>query len=151
MRTLIRAFFRGLRLVLTPFVLAAHALSRGKPIERTPAQQAAVEAAADGLTLYHFPTCPFCLKVRRTLHRLNLELPLADAQHDPDARRRLATEGGKVQVPALRIDLPDAPPDSHSTLWLYESDAINRYLELRFAGDDAPRGHSEAWSTVHGD
>lgn len=150
MRILIRAFFRGLRLVLTPFVLAAYALGRGQPIARPAEQQAAVDAAVRELTLYHFPTCPFCLKVRRTLHRLNLDVPLADAQHDPDARHRLATEGGKVQVPALRIERPDASEDGRAALWLYESDAINRYLDLRFAGDDAPRSHEHAWSTLHG-
>lgn len=182
MRNLIRLFFRGVRLVLTPFVLAAHAMSRGKAIERPPQQQDLVQAAAANLTLYHFPTCPFCLKVRRKLHRLNINVALADAQHDATARELLKTSGGKLQVPALHIVIHPTETDHQSTatrtadwcesdvsagldpsatlttdsnpnrqrheIWLYESNAINHYLDARFDGTEAPRSHTEAWATL---
>jgi hypothetical protein len=72
MKPLIRLFFRALRLVLTPFLLLGDRLLRPQAIVRPPAEQQAVDARTRALALYHFPTCPFCLKTRRTLHRLAL-------------------------------------------------------------------------------
>lgn len=127
MRSLIRLFFRALRLVLTPFVLAGYWLTRPRPVTRSPEAQAAVEADAARLALYHFPACPFCLKVRKTLHRLALPVALRDAQHDAGHRAALIAGGGKAQVPCLLI----LEADGRET-WLYESDAINAYLEREF-------------------
>ena len=70
MKPLIRLFFRTLRLVLTPFLLLGYWLTRPKGIVRPPAEQQAVDARTQNLALYHFPTCPFCLKTRRTMKRL---------------------------------------------------------------------------------
>ena len=128
MKPLIRLFFRTLRLVLTPFVLLGYWLARPKGVVRSPAEQAAVDARTRSLALYHFPTCPFCLKTRRTLQRLSLKIELRDAQHDAAHRAALIAGGGKPQVPCLLIT--DA---QGKQTWLYESDAINAYLNREFA------------------
>ena len=128
MKPLIRLFFRTLRLVLTPFVLLGYWLTRPKGVVRSPAEQAAVDARTRSLALYHFPTCPFCLKTRRTLQRLSLDIELRDAQHDAAHRAALIAGGGKPQVPCLSIT--DA---QGKQTWLYESDAINAYLNREFA------------------
>lgn len=128
MKPLIRLFFRTLRLVLTPFVLLGYWLTRPKGVVRPAAEQAAVDARTRNLALYHFPTCPFCLKTRRTLQRLSLQIELRDAQHDAAHRAALVAGGGKPQVPCLLIT--DA---QGKQTWLYESDAINAYLNREFA------------------
>ena len=127
MKPLIRLFFRTLRLVLTPFLLLGNWLTQPKGVVRPPAEQQAVDARTQNLALYHFPTCPFCLKTRRTMRRLSLNIELRDAQHDEAHRGALIAGGGKPQVPCLLIR--DA---QGKQTWLYESDAINTWLNREF-------------------
>lgn len=101
-------------------------ITRPKPLQRAPELQRQVEAQAGDLSLYQFYACPFCIKTRRALHRLNLPVETRDAQHDPVHRAALEAGGGKVQVPCLRID------GQGDTRWLYESKQIIAYLEQRF-------------------
>lgn len=128
MRPLIRLFFRGLRQVLAPVVLISEKLSTPKAVERSPEAQAEVDRACEGLALYQFRTCPFCVKVRKEIARLGLPIEVRDAQLDPDHRRELAEGGGRVKVPCLRIAQDDGEVE-----WLYESDDINAWLQRRFA------------------
>jgi glutaredoxin len=127
MKPLIRLFFKTLRAVLGPFMLLGNWLTRPKGIVRPAAEQAAVDARARNLALYHFPTCPFCLKTRRTMRRLSLDIELRDARHDEAHRAALIAGGGKPQVPCLLITDADG-----KQAWLYESDAINGYLNREF-------------------
>ena len=127
MRWLIRTFFRGVRLVLGPFMLLWEAVSRPEPVQRTPEAQTLVERACGELALYQFPTCPFCIKVRKEMHRLALPIELRDARDDPDHRAALEQGGGRVKVPCLRV------PEAEAVRWIYESDAIIDYLRGRFA------------------
>ena len=75
------------------------------------------------LSLYHLPSCPFCLKVRREADRLGIELDLIDISANPEARRYLLARRGRSTVPVLSI----AAGDSEPTL-LPESDGIVTYL-----------------------
>ena len=127
MKPLIRLFFRTLRLILTPFMLVGYWLTRPKGIVRPAAAQQAVDARTRSLALYHYPTCPFCLKTRRVVRRLSLRIELRDAQNDPAHRAALIAGGGKPQVPCLLMT--DAQGQQS---WLYESDAINAYLNQEF-------------------
>jgi len=127
MKPLIRLFFRTVRLILTPFLLLGNWLTQPKGLERPAAEQAAVDARTRALALYHFPTCPFCLKTRRTLRRLSLDIELRNAQHDDAHRAALIAGGGKPQVPCLQIAAADG-----ETTWLYDSNAINAYLTREF-------------------
>lgn len=107
--------------------------TRPTPMTRPPEVQRDVDAAAQPMALYQYFACPFCIKTRRAIHRLNLPIALRDAQNNPEHRAALATDGGKIQVPCLRIDEPSG------TRWLYESGDIIAYLEKRF-GSNAPGG-----------
>src|SRR5512139_2901333 len=127
MKPLIRLFFRTLRLILAPFMLLGYWLTRPKGIVRPAVAQEAVDARTRKLALYHYPTCPFCLKIRRVIQRLSLKIELRDAQHDATHRAALIAGGGKPQVPCLLIT--DA---NGQQTWLYESDAINAYLNSEF-------------------
>jgi glutaredoxin len=127
MKLVVRLFFRTLRAILGPFLLLGDRLTRPKGIVRPEHAQQAVDARTRALALYHFPTCPFCLKTRRTVRRLSLDIELRDARNDDAHRAALVAGGGKPQVPCLQIT------DAGGQLsWLYESDAINAYLDREF-------------------
>tara|TARA_R110002020_G_scaffold157737_4_gene340670 strand:- start:700 stop:1086 length:387 start_codon:yes stop_codon:yes gene_type:complete len=127
MRILIRYFFRGLRLVLAPVMLIAEKLSTPKSVERTTEEQAKVDQACQNLALYQFRTCPFCIKVRKEMARLGLNIELRDAQLDPAHKQALLEGGGKVKVPCLKITHSDGREE-----WMYESDTINVWLHQQF-------------------
>ncbi len=127
MSQLIRYFFRGVRLVLSPVMLVAEKLSTPRSVERSAEEQAQVDEQCRQLALYQFRACPFCIKVRKEMARLGLQIEIRDAQLDPDHRRALEQGGGKVKVPCLRITHEDGRDE-----WLYESDDINAWLHRRF-------------------
>lgn len=127
-RTMIRLFFRTLRLVLMPFMLLWSKLAMPKGIVRTAQDQQKISLACDKLVLYHFKTCPFCIKVRHEMARLSLPIALRDAQHDGEHRTGLLQGGGKIQTPCLRI-----ADEQGQVRWLYESGAIIKYLQQRFS------------------
>ncbi|HEX5364915.1 MAG TPA: glutathione S-transferase N-terminal domain-containing protein [Gallionella sp.] len=128
MRALIRLFFRTLRLVLNPFMLLWAKLAMPRGVVREAKAQQAVDLACSKMALYHYPTCPFCIKVLHEMGRLSLPIELRDAQHDATHRETLLQSGGKVQVPCLRISDVEG-----QVQWLYESNDIIRYLQQRFA------------------
>ena len=127
MKPLIRLFFRSLRAVLGPFMLMFETLSRQKPVQRTPDSQAKVDQACRSLVLYHFKTCPFCIMVRKEMHRLALSIDKRDAQHDAKNKADLVVGSGDDKVPCLKIT--DA---NGQVLWLKDSSAIISYMNERF-------------------
>lgn len=127
MRVLIRYFFRTLRLILTPFMLLGEKLTTPKAVERSSEAQQRVEQATENLALYQFSACPFCIKVRKEMARLDLPIETRDAQHDERHRADLAAGGGQVKVPCLRIVRENGEDE-----WLYESETIKQWLQARF-------------------
>ena len=128
MKLFFRYFFRTLRIVLGPFMLLGELLTSPKGIERSAAAQQKVDEESKALVLYQFRTCPFCIKVRKELKRLSLNIEKRDSQKDPAARAELEQGGGQIKVPALRI-----ADESGRHTWMYESDDIIAYLRERFA------------------
>ncbi len=127
MKPLIRLFFRTLRVVLGPFMLMFEVLSRQKPMQRAPDSQAKVDQACRSMVLYHFKTCPFCIKVRKEMHHLALPIDKRDAQHDAKNKADLVAGSGDDKVPCLKIT--DA---NGQVQWLKDSGAIISYLDQRF-------------------
>lgn len=127
MRVFIRYFFRTLRLVLTPFMLLSEKLSTPESVTRTDEEQSRADEASKNLALYQFKACPFCIKVRKEIARLGLNIETRDAQHDPEHRAALETGGGRIKVPCLKIQQEDG-----SERWLYESNQIKAWLQERF-------------------
>ena len=97
-------------------------------MERDASEQALLDSRTATLKLYHFRTCPFCIKVRREIKRLSLNIETRDAQHDQKHRLELENGGGQIKVPCLRIC-----NDNGEDTWLYESDAIIAHLHQQFA------------------
>ena len=106
-------------------------LTQGKAMTRTAEEQARVDEACQDLALYQFQSCPFCVKVRRQIHKLNLPIELRDAKNNEQFRNELAENGGRIKVPCLRIE--ESKAGNNDVQWLYESDDINAYLQQRFA------------------
>lgn len=96
------------------------------PIQRDEADQAWVNKAASGLSLYHFERCPFCVMTRREIQRLNLPIEERDILKEPEFRQQLLEGGGRTTVPCLRIE------SDTGVHWMYESRDIIAYLEERF-------------------
>ena len=124
MKPVIRLFFRTLRVALGPFMLTFEVLSRKKPVQRTPTSQAQVDQACSSLALYHFKTCPFCIKVRKEMHRLALPIEKHVAKNKAD----LVSGSGDDKVPCLKIT--DA---QGQVQWIKDSGTIISYLNQRFS------------------
>ncbi|HEY9280412.1 MAG TPA: glutathione S-transferase N-terminal domain-containing protein [Eoetvoesiella sp.] len=118
---------KALRVGLGQLIVLGDAVSRPRPQRRSAQGQTLVIKEAASLSLYQFHACPFCVKTRRALHRLNVPITLHDAKNDPVQRERLLAGGGKIKVPCLHIQ------EEGQAQWLYDSNAIIAYLEQRFA------------------
>jgi glutaredoxin len=127
MNTLIKLFFRTLRIALGPFMLLWERLTRPTGVQRMAEHQAKVAGDCATLALYQFKTCPFCIKVRQEMRRLSLPIETRDAQAEGPFREELIAGGGRAMVPCLRI--AEANGDAR---WLYESSTILAYLRERF-------------------
>lgn len=100
-------------------------LTNPKPVKRAAAEQADVQAKTKGLALYQRYACPFCVKVRRAIHRLNVDIEIRDIKNNV-YRDELIAQGGRVMVPCLRIE------EGGEVRWLYESNDIIQFLNSRF-------------------
>ncbi|MEE9321169.1 MAG: glutaredoxin domain-containing protein [Granulosicoccus sp.] len=127
MKILIRYFFKGLRIVLGPVLLLWSRVSSPAGIQRSLDEQEVIDKQTKDLTLYQFQTCPFCIKVKREIKRLSLNIENADVQRDQQHRQALLEGGGQTKVPCLRIKNSDGDPT-----WMYESGDIVKYLRDRF-------------------
>ena len=90
-------------------------------------KRAELDATTSTMKLYHFKQCPFCVKTRRTIRRLGLNIETRDARNDPRWNSELINQGGKYQVPCLRVEKTEG-----SIEWMYGSDNIIDYLDHRF-------------------
>ena len=128
MKFIIRSFFQLIRLLLGPVILFWDLVTTPKGIERPEIEQDEIDQQTKSLVLYQFRTCPFCIKVRRAMKRLSLNIETRDAQRDIANREALLLGGGAIKVPCLRIT-----DQNGEVRWLYESDNINDYLKQQFA------------------
>ncbi|MFT4939673.1 MAG: glutaredoxin [Paraglaciecola sp.] len=122
MSFLIKLIRNGLGL----FIVLIDKLTRWSKVKRSPEMQSKVEAQLLNMSLYQFYACPFCIKTRRALHRLNLPIETRNASVGSQFRRELELGGGAVKVPCLRIE------EDGKSQWMYESSQIISYLEQRF-------------------
>ena len=74
------------------------------------------------MILYHFESCPYCVKVRNAVSEIGLDLEMRDTRENDVYREELLSLTGKTQVPCLVID---GKP-------MHESDDIVNYLKENF-------------------
>jgi glutaredoxin len=122
--------FKPVRWILGQIIIFIDWATRPKPVQRSAEAQAEVDKQTANMALYHFQMCPFCVKTRRQIHRLGLNIENRDARNDPNWNQELINEGGKYQVPCLKVTRQDG-----SVEWMYESTDINQYLAEKFSVD----------------
>ena len=86
-----------------------------------------MEKSTAGLSLYHFDSCPYCVRVREAAARLGLELELRTTRETPSYGEEMYKATGQTMVPCLRIE------EKGSVRWMHESLDIVDYLEERFS------------------
>lgn len=128
MKWVFKIFFRSLRVVIGPFILLGEIVTTPKGVVRQPEEQRQIDLQCRRLILYQFRTCPFCVKVRREIRRLSLNIELRDAQKDQQNRAALLQGGGQIKVPCLKIT-----DEQGNSQWMYESSDIIQYLHEHFA------------------
>ena len=82
------------------------------------------------LFLYHYQSCWYCMKVRRVIDELGIDVELRDVRRDPTHRADLLEARGRGTVPVLRIDRGDGEDE-----WMPESADIVDFLR---EGSDLP-------------
>ena len=102
-------------------------LTRPKKTIRSESQQKSIQEAMKGISLYQFYACPFCVKTRRAIHQLNIDIEFRDINKNPSHREQLEAATGKIKVPCLRIEQGD------EVRWMHESDDIIEFLTMRAA------------------
>jgi glutaredoxin len=119
--------FRLIRWPLGQIVIFVDWVTRPRVPAISPQKQAELDATTSSMQLYQFQMCPFCVKTRRAIRRLGLNIETRDARNDPQWSNELVNQGGRYQVPCLRVVKEDGSID-----WIYESNDIIGFLDRRF-------------------
>lgn len=119
--------FKPVRWVLGQIIIFIDWVTKPEPVSRPTEVQSVVDEKTKSMALYQFQMCPFCVKTRRQIHRLALNIEQRDARNDERWNQELINEGGRYQVPCLKITEKDGGVE-----WMYESTEINKYLSEQF-------------------
>ncbi|MDA9058310.1 glutathione S-transferase N-terminal domain-containing protein [Candidatus Thioglobus sp.] len=122
-----RFFLRLLREGSGRVLILIDWLFKPSVVKRNDEEQAKVDQETKILKLYQFYACPFCVKTRRAIKRLNLKVETCDAQTAGKFRKELEISGGKIKVPCLKLE------GAGEATWIYESNDIIKYLDERFS------------------
>ncbi len=122
-----RFFLRLLREGSGRILILIDWLFKPSVVKRNDEEQAKVDQETKILKLYQFYACPFCVKTRRAIKRLNLKVETRDAQTAGKFRKELEISGGKIKVPCLKLE------GTGEATWIYESNDIIKYLDERFS------------------
>ena len=79
-------------------------------------------AMTKDIVLYHFESCPFCVKVRTYMERAVINIATKDIREHPEFQMELLKIGGKSQVPCLVV----------KGKAIYESEDIIKWLKDNF-------------------
>lgn len=120
--------FKPIRWVLGQLIIFIDWVTRPKPVLRQSGEQNKIDLQTASMALYQFNQCPFCVKTRRQIRRLGLSIEKRDARNDEKWNQELISNGGKYQVPCLKITADDG-----SVEWMYESTVINQFLDDQFS------------------
>ncbi len=122
-----RFFLRLLREGSGRVLILIDWLFKPSVVKRNDEEQTKVDQETKILKLYQFYACPFCVKTRRAIKRLNLKIETRDAQTAGKFRKELEISGGKIKVPCLKLE------GAGEATWIYESNDIIKYLDERFS------------------
>ena len=94
-------FFRNLAELSIVFISW---ITKPSAMVRDQESQEKAQKAIEGLSLYQLFACSYCVKTRRALHRFNVSVDIKDIGSNTQYRTELKQQGGKIQVPCLRIE-----------------------------------------------
>jgi len=117
---------KGVREGLGRLIILIDFIFSPKKQQRTESDQEKINEEVKSIKLYQFYACPFCIKTRRAIKRLNLPIETRNAQSG-QYRAELLAGGGEVKVPCLKIE------SDEGVQWMYESTDIIQYLEKRIS------------------
>jgi glutaredoxin len=117
---------KGVREGLGRLIILIDFIFSPKKQQRTESDQEKINEEVKSIKLYQFYACPFCIKTRRVIKRLNLPIETKNAQSG-QYRAELLAGGGEVKGPCLKIE------SEEGVQWMYESTDIIQYLEKRFS------------------
>ncbi len=103
-------------------ILATDKITSPTGPNRTEQEQALFDKKTSNITIYEMLACPYCVKVRREIKRLGLNINRLDVKQSVEAMENLVNGGGKFQVPCLKIQ------NDKDIQWMYESDDIIDFL-----------------------
>jgi glutaredoxin len=104
-------------------------VTRPAQIQRSEQDRKMLAQAVKSLRIYDYKGCPRSLKLRHTLHRLNLDIQYCDISSSQIHQNNLLTQYGHLHAPCLRIE------ENQTVQWLDDAQQIIQYLNQRF---DAP-------------
>jgi glutaredoxin len=112
-----------IRVIVGFILIVLDKLTSPWPLKITDDERSSIQKKSQGLELFEFNACPFCIKVRRFMKKNNINVPLRDAKNDEHFRQELLNGGGRVKVPCLKIS------NAGDVKWLYESNDIIAYFQ----------------------
>lgn len=115
---------KAIRWPIGQLILLLNVIFSPRSPKRAVNEQAKLDEQTKSLSLYQLPSCPFCVKVRRTMKREGLKIELRNISGNNDFSEELVREGGKRKVPCLRIEKEDG-----QVQWLYESSDVVSHLQ----------------------
>ena len=95
-----------------------------KPVCRSLPIQKKLDQKFKQFELYELKRCPECSKLRRLMHKEQINIQTKNAEKYECYRNEILKGGGKVQFPCLKIRLSDG-----SKKWIYGSEAIYKRLQ----------------------
>ncbi|MBT8448762.1 MAG: glutathione S-transferase N-terminal domain-containing protein [Gammaproteobacteria bacterium] len=119
---------RIIHFILGNIILFIDWLTTPRGVKRADEQQALIDEQCENLILYQYRACPFCVKVRRTMKRLSLNVEKRDPKRSENAKKELVEGAGKLKCPCLKIDEGD-----QGIRWMFDSKDIIAYLDGRFS------------------
>jgi len=125
-----------LRESLGQLIVMINFITLPRKMKRDAATQKNVNDQVKNMSLYQFKRCPFCVRTRRHIHKLNLPIEYRDASRGSAYRDELEKEGGEIKVPCLRIE------ENGETQWMYESAEIIAFLRERFGDENSLSANS---------
>ncbi|MBO1256282.1 glutathione S-transferase N-terminal domain-containing protein [Alteromonas sp. 5E99-2] len=121
-----KLFVKLIRNLLGFVIACIDYVTRGTKLKRPQEEQQQINNELSSLSLYQFFACPFCIKTRRAMYKLNLPIETRSVAEGSAYRAELLEGGGRVKTPCLRIE------KEGNVEWLYESSDIIHYLQERF-------------------
>ena len=115
---------KAIRWPIGQLILLLNLIFSPRSPKRAAGEQAKIDDKTKTLSLYQLPSCPFCVKVRRTMKREGLKVELRNISGNNNFSEELIREGGKRKVPCLRIE-----KENGEVQWLYDSNEVIVHLQ----------------------